>query len=117
MLLRSSELDAYSSELNAVCDEAARVAMEAYDAMRMADPNASVADVREGIIGIVESVVGTYGDAAGELAAERYDAMAADSGADVPDALISEEDDAMAEAIDRRARYIVGALVPDREDI
>lgn len=91
--------------------------MEAYDAMRMADPNASVADVREGIIGIVESVVGTYGDAAGELAAERYDAMAADSGADVPDALISEEDDAMAEAIDRRARYIVGALVPDREDI
>ena len=43
--------------------------------------------------------------------------MAADSGASVPDASISEEDDAMSEAIDRRARYIVGALVPDREDI
>lgn len=100
-----------------MCDEAARVAMEAYDAMRAADPGASVADVREGIIGIVESVVGSYGDAAGELAAERYDEMAADSGASVPDASISEEDDAMAEAIDRRARYIVGALVPDREDI
>lgn len=117
MLLRSSELDAYSAELNAVCDEAAQVAMEAYDAMRRSDPGASVADVREGIIGIVESVLDTYGDAAGELAAERYDAMAADSGTDVHEALISEEDDAMAEAIDRRARYIVGALVPDREDL
>ena len=59
MLLRSSELDAYSAELNAVCDEAARVAMEAYDAMRAADPGASVAAVREGTIGIVGSVVGS----------------------------------------------------------
>ena len=117
MIVTRTTMDEYTADVNAVSDEAARVAMYAYDAMRIAYPNASVADIRDGITSIVESVLASHGDAAGELAAERYDAMAAASGADVPEAIIAEEDDAMANAIERRARYIVGCLVPDREDI
>lgn len=117
MRIAKARLDEYSSELNAVADEAERVAMAAYDEMRRADPNADVADIREGIKEIVESVVASYGQAAGELACELYDELAVAAGADVPDAVPSEEDDEMADAIDSRARYVVGALIPEREDI
>lgn len=100
-----------------MCDEAARVAMDAYDAMRRADPGASVADVREGCIAIVESVATSYGAAAGELAAELYDALAADAEVGVPEALVPDVDGTTLEVIDRTVRYDVGVLVPEREDI
>lgn len=117
MRIARERLDAYSSELNAVADEAERVAMAAYDEMRRADPNADVADIREGVKEIVESVAASYGQAAGELACELYDELADAAGADVPEAVPSEEDGETAGAIDSRARYVVGALVPEREDI
>lgn len=117
MRIARASLDTYSSELNAVADEAERVAMAAYDEMRRADPNADVADIREGVKEIVESVAASYGQAAGELACELYDELAGAAGAGVPEAVPSEEDGEMAEAIDSRARYVVGALVPEREDI
>lgn len=117
MLVPSSRMDAYSDEVNRVAEMAAEAAMEAYDRMRAADPLAPVADVREGCIGAVEAVVASYGPAAGELAAELYDEMAADAGADVPEALVADLDDATLGVIERTVRYDVGELVPDREDI
>lgn len=117
MRIAEARLDTYSSELNAIADEAERVAMAAYDAMRKADSNASIADIREGIKEIVESVVASYGQAAGDLACELYEELADAAGADVPGAAPSEEDDEMADAIDSRARYVVGSLIPEREDI
>lgn len=117
MIVTRSAMDEYTAEVNAVSEEAAQVAMDAYDEMRKADLNASVADIREGIIGIVESMVASYGGASSEIAAEVYDALAESAGADIEPAELDEEDDAMRAAIERRARYIVGDLVQEREDI
>lgn len=117
MRIAAARLERYSDEINTIADEAEEVAMAAYDAMREADLNASIADIREGIKYIVEGVVGSYGAVAGELACELYEELAEAAGADVPDAVSAEEDDEMAAAIDSRARYIVGALIPEREDI
>ena len=117
MIVTRSAMDEYTAEVNAVADEAAQVAMAAYDEMRKADLNASVADIREGIISIIESMVASYGGASSEIAAEVYDALAESSGADLEPAELDEEDEAMQAAIDKRARYIVGDLVQEREDI
>ena len=117
MIVSRAAMDEYTAEVNAVADEAALVAMDAYDEMRKADLNASVADIREGIVGIVESMVASYGGASSEIAAEVYDALAESAGDDVGPAELDEEDEAMQAAIDKRARYIVGDLVREREDI
>lgn len=117
MIVTKSVMDGYSAEVNAVSDEAAQAAMDAYDRMREADIDASAADIRDGIIDIVESIVASYGGAVSEISAEVYDALAEASGADVEPAELDEEDDAMRAAIERRARYIVGDLVQEREDI
>ena len=117
MIVTRAAMDEYTAEVNAVSEEAAQVAMAAYDEMRKANLNASVAEIREGIIGIVESMVASYGGASSEIAAEVYDALAESAGADVEPAELDEEDEAMRAAIDKRARYIVGDLVQEREDI
>lgn len=117
MIVTRSDMDEYTAEVNAISEEAAQVAMDAYDEMRKSNLNASVAEVRDGIIGIVESMVASYGGASSEIAAEVYDALAESAGADVEPAELDEEDDAMRAAIDKRARYIVGDLVQEREDI
>ena len=117
MIVTRSAMDEYTAEVNAVASEAARVAMAAYDEMRKADLNASVADIREGIISIIESMVASCGGASSEIAAGVYDALAESSGADLEPAELDEEDDAMQAAIEKRARYIVGDLVQEREDI
>ena len=117
MRVPSDRMERYSDEVNAVADAAAETAMAAYDEMRGRDPLASVAEVREACIAIVEFVATSYGAAAGELAAEMYDELAAGSDADVPEALVPDLDDATIEVIDRSVRYDVGALVPEREDI
>lgn len=115
MIISRERIDRYSRELNALTDEAERVAMTAYDTMRSADPNVPVAEVREGIKAIVEAIAASYGQAAGELACEFYDELAEAAGAQVPQADLSDIDDKTIEAIDARARYIVGALVADKE--
>ena len=117
MIVTRSAMDEYTAEVNAVFEEAAQVAMDAYDEMRKADLNASVADIREGIIGIVESMVASYGGASSEIAAEVYDVLAESAGAGIEPAELDEEDDAMRAEIERRARYIVGDLIQEREDI
>lgn len=117
MIVTRSAMDEYTAEVNAVASEAAQVAMDAYDEMRKANLNASVAEIREGIVGIMESMVASYGGASSEIAAEVYDALAESAGADVGPAELDEEDDAMRAAIEKRARYIVGDLVQEREDI
>ena len=117
MIVTRSAMDEYTAEVNAVASEAAQVAMDAYDEMRKANLNASVAEIRDGVIGIVESMVASYGGASSEIAAEVYDALAESAGADVGPAELDEEDDAMRAAIEKRARYIVGDLVQEREDI
>lgn len=117
MIVTRAAMDEYTAEVNAVSNEAAQVAMEAYDEMRRSNLNASVAEVREGVIGIVGSMVASYGGASSEIAAEVYDALAESAGADVEPAELDEEDEAMRAAIDKRARYIVGDLVQEREDI
>lgn len=117
MRVSSSRMDAYSDEVNEVADAAAEIAMRAYDEMRRRNPLASVAEVREGCIAIVESVVTSHGAAAGELAAELYDALAGASSADVDDAMVPDVDDTTLDVIDATVRYAVGELVPDREDI
>ena len=117
MIVSRAAMDEYTAEVNAVSDEAAQVAMDAYDEMRKKNLNASVADIREGIIGIVESMVASYGGASSEIAAEVYDALAESAGADAEPAELDEEDDEMCAAIEKRARYIVGDLVQEREDI
>lgn len=117
MRVTRAAMDEYTAEVNAVASEAARVAMAAYDEMRRSNLNASVADVREEVIGIVESMVASYGGASSEIAAEVYDALAESAGADVESAELDEEDEAMRAAIEKRARYIVGDLVQEREDI
>lgn len=117
MIVSRTAMDEYTAEVNSVAEESARVAMAAYDEMRKANLNASVADIREGVIGIVESMVASYGGASSEIAAEVYDALAESVGADVEPAELDEEDEAMRAAIEKRARYIVGDLVQEREDI
>lgn len=117
MLVPSARMERYSDEVNAVATAAAEAAMAAYDELRRRDPLASVADVREGLIAIVESVATSYGAAAGELAAELYDVLAADAAAGVPEALVPDVDGTTLEVIDRTVRYDVGVLVPEREDI
>ena len=96
---------------------ASEAAMASYDLMRSGDPLASVADVRDGCIAIVDAVVASYGAAAGLLAAEMYDELAAESSAEIPDAVVSDMDDATFEVIDRSVRFDVGVLASDREDI
>ena len=113
----SARMDAYSDEVNEVAETAAELAMRAYDEMRRRNPLASVAEVREGCIAIVESVVTSYGAAAGELAAEMYDALAGASSADVDEAVVPDVDETTLDVIDATVRYDVGELVPDREDI
>lgn len=113
----SARMDRYSDEVNAVADAAAEIAMRAYDEMRRRDPLASVAEVREGCIAIVESVVTSHGAAAGELAAEMYDALAEASSADVDEAMVPDLDETTLDVINATVRYGVGELVPDREDI
>lgn len=117
MIVTRSAMDEYTAEVNAVSEEAAQVAMAAYDEMRRSNLNASVAEIRDGVIGIVESMVASYGGASSEIAAEVYDALAESAGADVEPAELDEEDEAMQAAIEKRARYIVGDLVQEREDI
>ena len=117
MIVTRATMDEYTAEVNAVSEEAAQIAMAAYDEMRRSNLNASVAEIREGIIGVVESMVASYGGASSEIAAEVYDALAESAGADVEPAELDEEDEAMRAAIDKRARYIVGDLVQEREDI
>lgn len=117
MRVTRAAMDEYTAEVNAVASEAAKVAMAAYDEMRKASLNASVSEIREGIIGIIESMVASYGGASSEIAAEVYDALAESAGADVESAELDEEDEEMRAAIERRARYIVGDLVQEREDI
>ena len=117
MIVTRSAMDEYTAEVNAVSEEAAQVAMAAYDEMRRSNLNASVAEIRDDIVGIVESMVASYGVASSEIAAEVYDALAESAGADVEPAELEEEDDAMRAAIEKRARYIVGDLVQEREDI
>lgn len=117
MIVTRSAMDEYTAEVNAISEEAAQVAMDAYDEMRKANLNASVAEIRDDIVGIVESMVASYGGASSEIAAEVYDVLAESAGADVGPAELDEEDDAMRSAIERRARYIVGDLVQEREDI
>lgn len=110
-------MDGYSDEVNEVADAAAEIAMRAYDEMRRRDPLASVAEVREGCIAIVESVVTSHGAAAGELAAEMYDALAEASSDDVDEAMVPDVDETTLDVINATVRYGVGELVPDREDI
>lgn len=117
MRVSSARMDAYSDEVNEVAEMAAELAMRAYDEMRRRNPLASVAEVREGCIAIVESVVTSYGAAAGELAAEMYDALAGASGATVDEAIVSDVDDTTLDVINAAVRYDVGELAPDREDI
>lgn len=117
MRVSSARMDRYSDEVNEVADAAAEIATRAYDEMRRRDPLASVAEVREGCIAIVESVVTSHGAAAGELAAEMYDALAGASSADVDEAMVPDVDDTTLDVIDATVRYAVGELVPDREDI
>lgn len=117
MLVSSALMDRYSDEVNAVADAAAELAMRAYDEMRRQGPLASVAEVREGCVAIVERVVTSHGAAAGELAAEMYDALAEAGGAGVAEAVVPDLDKATLEVIDATVRYDVGKLVPDREDI
>lgn len=117
MLVSSARMERYSDEVNAVADAAAEAAMAAYDELRRRNPLSSVADVREGCIAIVESVTTSYGAAAGELAAELYDALAADAAAGVPEALVPDVDGTTLEVIDRTVRYDVGVFAPEREDI
>lgn len=117
MIVTRAAMDEYTAEVNAISDEAAQVAMTAYDDMRRSNLNASVAEIRDDIIGIVESMVASYGGASSEIAAEVYDALAESAGVDVEPAELDEEDEAMRAAIDKRARYIVGDLVQEREDI
>ena len=110
-------MDSYNDDVNEVADAAAELAMRAYDEMRRRSPLASVAEVREGCIAIVESVVTSHGAAAGELAAEMYDALAEASSADVDEAMVPDVDDTTLDVIDATVRFAVGELVPDREDI
>lgn len=117
MRVSSARMGAYSDEVNEVADAAAEIAMRAYDEMRRRDPLASVAEVREGCIAIVESVVTSHGAAAGELAAEMYDALAGASSADVDEAIVPDVDETTLDVIDATVRYAVGELAPDREDI
>lgn len=117
MRVSSARMDAYSDEVNEVAEIAAEAAMHSYDEMRRRDPMASVADVRDGCIAIVESVVSSYGAAAGELAAEMYDALAKASGSGVDEAVVPDMDETTLEVIDRAVRYDVSALVSEREDI
>lgn len=117
MIVSRAAMDEYTADVNAVADEAAQVAMAAYDEMRKADLNASVADIREELISIIESMVASYGGASSEIAAEVYDALAESAGADIEPAELDEEDEEMRAAIERWARYIVGDLVQEREDI
>lgn len=117
MIVSKELLDEYTKEVNDVSAEAANVAMAAYDSMRASNLNASVEEIREGIIGIVESMVASYGGASSEIAAEVYDALASEAGADVDPAELDEEDEDVRAAIENRARYMVGVLVQEREDI
>lgn len=113
MLISRAELDSYDRDLAALEDAAEAAAVRAYDAMRAADPGASVAEVRDGVIDVVEGALASYGDAAAERACMFYEGIVGKP-ADMP-----EIDDATHEAIDRQARFAVGAIVPedDREDI
>lgn len=117
MRLSAEQLDEYALRVNTVCEAASQAAQRAYAEARMRNPDASVADVRETIIGIAETLLATYGDASGEVGASAYDEMAEASGADVPAAFVADPDQLAYDYIDSHARYLVGQLVPDREDI
>ena len=117
MRVPRDQMERYSDDVNAIADAAAEAAMAAYDEMLRRYPLEPVADVREGLIAVVESVATSYGAAAGELAAELYDALAVGAGAGVPEALVPDIGETALEVIDRKVRYYVDALVPEREDI
>lgn len=117
MKIPSSRMAEYVDEVNAVAKEAAEAAMAAYFDMRRKEPTASIPQIREGAKTIVETVAAAYCAASGELAARMYDELAEAAGADVPEAYVMDMDDETADAIDRAARYHVGALAGDRSDI
>lgn len=109
--------EAYRDSITTLADAAASAAMKAYDEARRADPLASVEDVRETIKDVLDQTLASYGDASGELAATMYEQLADEFGADVESAELAEPGEETYSYIDQRARYLVGRLVPEREDI
>lgn len=119
MMLTARDLAGYDESLERVATAAGESAERAYDAMRAANLNATVADVRESLIDLIESIASRYGDAASEVAASLYDAMAKGAGANVGPAELADEPQDGGSTIDRRVRYLVRELAetPGRDDI
>lgn len=117
MRIAGERLGRYGDAVDRVAEAAGEAAAGALGRMRAESPGASVAEVREAAIAVVGAARASYGEAAGELAATLYDQLAFEAGADVPPAAIADADEEDLAAVERRVRYLVGALVPDREDI
>lgn len=80
-------------------------------AWRAANLEAGPAEVREHVKASVGAALSAYGDAAGKLAADLYDEVAEQAGADVPPAELPDVGQEALDAIDRQARYLAGMLV------
>ena len=117
--LSRARLERYDSDLSAVEGAAEEVATREGLWWRAENPEATVAEVRDHVKALVVDVLDRYGDAAGELAARLYDEQAESAGTDVPPAEIPDVGEAALDAIDSRARYLVGRIAGNggREDI
>lgn len=115
--LSRTRLDDYDEQLTKIADTAGKRAEAEYLAWHAQNLNADVAEIRNHIIELIDGVLDSYGDAACELSARLYDEQAEKAGADVSPADLPEVSDEMKQAIERRAHYVVGQLVDEREDI
>lgn len=110
-------LDRYGSAVDQIAEMAGEAAREAYEVIRASDLNAPVADTRNALIDACNAIVEAYGNGSSEVAASFYDLLAEDAEADVRDADPATMNDNYFDSIDSGVRYIVGKLIPEREDI
>ena len=110
-------LDRYGSAVDQIAEMAGEAAREAYEGIRASDLNAPIADTRNALIDACTAIVEAYGNGSSEVAASFYDLLAGDAEADVRDADPATMNDNYFDSIDSGVRYIVGKLIPEREDI
>lgn len=107
-MLSRARLDAYRADVDALGDKAVDYCVSLLRAMRDESPGATVAELRDAAISAIEDTLSIFGDQAGLLACDLFDALAAESDEKVRSGVHNVID---ADQVESRVRYFARKLV------